>query len=130
MREILRLIVVLSLICGISAGALTVARLNLASRIEKQSDFYVRGPALERLFGKPAEELLGNKISLPIGDHLYPIFYLTEGSEITELAVEAPGLAGEPDGRDGNHSAQRNPGGGFKSGKSFFQKAVARPARR
>jgi len=94
MREIARLIVVLALICGISAAALTVVRQNLALKIEQQSDFYVRGPALERLFSKPASELLGNKVSIPIGGNSYPVFYLTDEGEITGLAIEAPGTGG------------------------------------
>jgi len=94
MREIIRLVVVLALICAVSGGALTVARHTLAPRIEQQSDFYVRGPALERLFEKPAAELLGNKIILPVGDQTYPVFYLADGDEIIGLAIEAPGPGG------------------------------------
>ena len=94
MREIARLIVVLALICGISAAALTVVRQNLALKIEQQSDFYVRGPALQRLFSKPASELLGNKVSILTGDNSYPVFYLTDEGEITGLAIEAPGTGG------------------------------------
>ena len=94
MREMIRLVLVLVLICGISAAALTVARQTLGPRIEKQNDLFVRGPALERLFGKPAAELLDNKISLPVGDRLWPVFYLTDGDEITGLAIEVPGAGG------------------------------------
>lgn len=94
MREIVKLVVVLALICGISAAILTMARQNLALKIEQQSDFYVRGPALERLFSKPASELLGNKISIPIGDNSYPIFYLMNESKVAGLAIEAPGTGG------------------------------------
>lgn len=94
MREIFRLIVVLTLICGISAAALTSVRQNLAARIEQQSDFYVRGPALERLFTKPATGLLGNKINVPAGNNSYPVFYIMRENEITSLAIEAPGTGG------------------------------------
>lgn len=94
MREIIKLVVVLSLICGISAAALTLVRNSLASKIEEQSDFYVRGPALERLFDRPASELLSNKIIMPAGDHSYPVFYLTDEGEITGLAIEVPGRGG------------------------------------
>jgi electron transport complex protein RnfG len=94
MREVIRLVLVLVLICGISAGALTVARQTLGPRIETQNDLFVRGPALERLFDRPASELLDNKVSLPVGDHLYPVFYLIDEGEIAGLAVEAPGAGG------------------------------------
>ena len=94
MREIIKLVVVLALICGISAASLTVVRDNLASKIEEQSDFYVRGPALERLFDKPASELLGNKINMSDSNYSYPVFYLTDGGRIAGLAIEVPGRGG------------------------------------
>jgi electron transport complex protein RnfG len=93
-REIVRLVVVLSAICGFSAGALTFARQHLADRIEKQNDFYVRGPALERLFKQPAADLLDNKISFTMDGLTYPVFFTREGDIITGLAVEAPGAGG------------------------------------
>ena len=94
MREIGRLVAVLFLICSISAGLLAYVRDALASRIEQQSDFYVRGPALERLFQRPAGELLANKINVELGGETYPVFYTREGDEVTGLAVEAPGHGG------------------------------------
>ncbi|MDX9859131.1 MAG: FMN-binding protein [candidate division Zixibacteria bacterium] len=94
MREIVKLVVVLGLICGLSAAALTFARQSLAKKIETQSDLYVRGPALQRLFDRPADQLLQNKITFNSGGGSYTIFYLTEGNEITALAVEAPGPGG------------------------------------
>lgn len=94
MREIGRLVVVLFLICSISAGLLAFARDALAHRIEQQSDFYVRGPALERLFDRPAGELLANKVSVDLGGQIYPVFFTKEEGEVTGLAIEAPGHGG------------------------------------
>jgi len=94
MREIIRLALVLTLICAISAAALTIARNRLGPRIEKQNDFYVRGPALSRLFGQPAQELLDQKISFTVEEDVYPIFYIQEDGRITGLAVEAAGEGG------------------------------------
>ena len=94
MREISKLVLVLSLICGISAAALTVVRISLEERIEMQNDFFVRGPALEQLFKKPANDVLKDKITFSIDDITYPIFYITEGRMITGLAIEAPGRGG------------------------------------
>lgn len=94
MREITKLVLVLVLICGISSAALTAARRVLEPRIEKQNDLFIRGPALNRLLGKPASELLDNKAIFSIDNHPYPIFYLEDEGEITGLAVEAAGLGG------------------------------------
>ena len=94
MREIIKLVVVLTLICGISVGTLEIARANLAGRIEKQNDRYIRGPALSRLFAKPADELLENKINLNLDGQKYPVFFMRENGKVTGLAVEATGKGG------------------------------------
>lgn len=94
MREIGRLVLVLGLICSLSATALSYVRTTLAPRIEQQSDFYVRGPALERLFNRPAEELLANKVTVQVGEQSYPVFYSLDGDKLTGLAVEAAGHGG------------------------------------
>jgi electron transport complex protein RnfG len=94
MREIGRLVLVLTLICGISAAALTAARQSLGPRIEQQNDLYVRGPALERLFELPASELLGRKVNVPLEDETVPVFYLEENGEVAFLALEAAGKGG------------------------------------
>ncbi len=94
MREIGRLVLVLGLIGSLSALALSYVREALQPRIERQSDFYVRGPALERLFDTPASELLGNKIVVEAEGRSYPIFYSKHGDELAGLAVEASGQGG------------------------------------
>lgn len=94
MREIAKLVLVLSLICGISAAALTVVRVSLEDRIDMQNDFYVRGPALEQLFDNPANGILKNKIIFSVNDETYPVFYTIQRNKITGLAIEAPGKGG------------------------------------
>jgi len=94
MREIARLVLVLGLIAACSAAALSYVRTALEPRIERQSDFYVRGPALERLFGAPASEVLGNKIIVEADGLSYPIFYFQTEGRLAGLAVEAPGKGG------------------------------------
>jgi Na+-translocating ferredoxin:NAD+ oxidoreductase subunit G len=94
MREIGRLVLVLGLIGSFSALALSYVRETLQPRIERQSDFYVRGPALERLFDTPASQLLRNKIIVDVDGLSYPIFYSKRGDELAGLAVEASGQGG------------------------------------
>ena len=94
MREILKLVFVLSMICGVSAATLQVVRVNLEPLIEHQNDYYVRGPALERLFDQPASNLLNNKVMFEIEGEQYPIFYTVKDGKITGMAIEAIGKGG------------------------------------
>ncbi len=94
MSDIVRMVVVLSLIAGVCSAALTAANIQLGPRIEKQTDFYVRGPALERLFNKPAEEVLGNKVIINVGDQEIPVFFTKDAQTVSTLAIEAVGKGG------------------------------------
>jgi len=94
MSEIVRMVVVLSLIAGFCSAALTAANIKLAPQIEKQTDFYVRGPALERLFERPAEEVLGNKVVMTLDEQEIPVFFTTKDQEVSTIAVEAIGKGG------------------------------------
>lgn len=94
MSEITRMVVVLSLIAGFCSAALTAANIQLGPLVEKQTDFYVRGPALERLFGKPATEVLGNKVIIHLADQDIPVFFTREDQKVSTLAVEAIGKGG------------------------------------
>lgn len=94
MSEIIRMVVVLSLIAGFSSAALTVANIQLAPQIDKQTDFYVRGPALERLFGKPAKDVLGNKVVVHTEELDIPVFFTKKNDTVSTLAVEAIGKGG------------------------------------
>lgn len=88
------MVVVLSVIAGVCSAALTSANYLLGPMVDKQTDFYVRGPALERLFGQPAEEVLGNKIVVGTEAGDVPVFYTRKGDEVSTLAVEAIGKGG------------------------------------
>ena len=94
MSEITRMVVVLCLIAGVCSAALTVANTQLAPKIDEQTDFYVRGPALERLFARPATEVLKNKVIVSTESGAVPVFFTREGDTVNALAVEAIGKGG------------------------------------
>lgn len=94
MSEITRMVVVLSLIAGVCSAALTSANILLGPQMDKQTDLYVRGPALARLFGKPAEEVLGNKVVVSTVNGDVPVFFTEQGEKVSTLAVEAVGKGG------------------------------------
>lgn len=94
MSDIIRMVVVLSLIAGVSSAALTAANIKLGPQIDKQTDLYVRGPALERLFEQPAEEVLGNKVVIKAAELDIPVFFTTVDDKVATLAIEAIGKGG------------------------------------
>ncbi|WP_136799074.1 MULTISPECIES: FMN-binding protein [Desulfosediminicola] len=94
MSEIVRMVVVLSLIAGFCSAALTAANVKLAPKIEEQTDLYVRGPALERLFNKPAKEVLGNKVVMELNEQEIPVFFTIKDQKVSTIAVEAIGKGG------------------------------------
>ncbi len=94
MSEITRMVVILSLIAGVCSAALTSANLLLAPQVNRQTDLYIRGPALETLFDKPAEEVLLNKIIVSDANGDVPVFFTRDGEEVSSLAVEAVGKGG------------------------------------
>jgi len=94
MREIAKLVLVLGLICGISAGSLATVRTYLSDRIEKQNDLFVRGPALELLLQQPALAILGNKLILDTPDGPVTLFYKLDSGQASGLAIETNGKGG------------------------------------
>ncbi len=86
--EITRMVIILCLIAGVCAAALASANVMLTPMVDKQTDLFVRGPALERLFGVPAKEVLGNKVTMTTPTSEVPVFYLKDGDTVTTLAVE------------------------------------------
>lgn len=94
MHELTRMVVVLSLIAGVCSAALTSANYLLDPYVNKQTDSYVRGPALARLFNKAPEEVLGNKIVVSAENGDVPVFFLKDGDVVSRLAVEAVGKGG------------------------------------
>ncbi len=94
MSELTRMVVVLTLIAGVCSAALTSANYLLDPFVSRQTDFFVRGPALERLFNKPAEEVLPNKVEIAVGDTVVPVFFMKDGGAVSRLAVEAIGSGG------------------------------------
>lgn len=94
MSELTRMVLVLTLIAGFCSAALTAANIQLGPKIQEQTDFYVRGPALERLFAKPAKDVLKNKVVVPTEGGDVPVFFTREGDKVAALAIEAIGKGG------------------------------------
>ncbi len=94
MRDLFKLVLVLTLICAGTAGTLQILQTQLSPQIEMQVDLFIRGPALNRLFSQPAQELLKHKILYHRGNDQIPIFYILDNQNFKKLGIERIGKGG------------------------------------
>ena len=94
MRDLFKLVLVLTLICAGTAGTLQILQTQLSPQIEMQVDLFIRGPALNRLFSQSAQELLKHKILYHRGNDQIPIFYILENQNFIKLGIERTGKGG------------------------------------
>lgn len=92
MTNILRMVAVLSLLCGLSGFALSYLKMVTATRIEDQVLTYVQGPALNRLFARAENSPITDrrKFTLPDG-RLMTLFPVMTGGKLTGVALEESG---------------------------------------
>lgn len=89
MREIARMIVVLSLISAVSGLLLAAVKTATRERIEEQELFYVKGPALEAVLPAHDNDPIKDRkrVSLPGGVELL-VFPARTGGALTAVAFE------------------------------------------
>jgi len=92
MMNILRMVAVLSLLCGLSGFALSYLKMVTASRIEEQVLTYVQGPALNRVFTHADNSPIADrrKFALPDGG-LMTVFPVMRGGKLAGVALEESG---------------------------------------
>ncbi len=99
MGEIVRMIVVLSLICGLSGFTLASVREATKVRIEEQVLTFVQGPALEQVFpahdNSPVKDR--KKFAVPGQDAEIIVFPAMNGGKLSGVAFEvfAKGFGGD-----------------------------------
>ncbi|BBD07381.1 RnfABCDGE type electron transport complex subunit G [Desulfovibrio ferrophilus] len=94
MKEILHMIVVLSLICGVSGFSLATLKQATRERIEGQVLTYVQGPALLAVVGEHDNDPIAERKVL--GDDKQFVFPVIRDGELVGVALEtfAPGYSG------------------------------------
>lgn len=97
MKEILHMIVVLSLICGVSGFSLATLKGATRERIEGQVLTYVQGPALLAVVGDHDNNPIAERKALEEGGHKALVFPVVRGGELVGVALEsfAPGYSGD-----------------------------------
>lgn len=89
MLAIVKMIVVLSAICGIAGFGLSYLKLSTASRIEEQVMTYVQGPAILKVFTSIENSPIADrkKFTLPDGATIM-VFPAKRGGKLIGVAIE------------------------------------------
>jgi Na+-translocating ferredoxin:NAD+ oxidoreductase subunit G len=97
MREIASMIVVLSIICGLSGFALSYLKIATEPLIEVQVLTYVQAPALKSVFPDAENDLLADRQKFMYEDQEITVFPAKKGGKLDSVALEtfAPGYGGD-----------------------------------
>jgi len=97
MKDSLKMIVVLTLICGVCGFLLAGVRHATAARIEDQIMEYVKGPAVEAVLTGVGNNPVQDRRTIRIGDRDVTVFLGKTNGRIESLAFEttADGFGGE-----------------------------------
>lgn len=91
MREILSMILVLSLICGASGYALSKLKEITAPVIEAQVLTYVQGPAIQRVCPEADNNPIAERKSFPLDGRSVTVFPYKRDGKLLGVALESKG---------------------------------------
>ena len=91
MREILSMIIVLSLICGASGYALSMLKEITAPAIEEQVLTYVQGPALKRVCPSATNDPIADRKAFTLDGQSIMVFPYKQGDKLLGVALEGKG---------------------------------------
>ena len=94
MSEVVKMIVVLTLISLLSAFALTALRNGLEARIVAQEEFYVLGPALTELLADATNDPVAQAFSAEVEGEAWRMYPQFEDGECRAIAVLSTGKGG------------------------------------
>jgi len=91
MREMLRMILVLSLICGLSGLTLASVRQATSERIEEQVLTFVQGPSLEQIFSDYDNNPVKDRKTFDLPSGPITVFPALKNGKLTGVAFETFG---------------------------------------
>lgn len=91
MKEMLRMILVLSLICGLSGLTLATVRQATSERIEEQVLTYVQGPSIELIFSDYDNNPVKDRKTFDLPDGPITVFPAMKNGKLTGVAFETYG---------------------------------------
>ncbi len=94
MNEVIKMILVLTVICLVSALALTALNDGLQARIAQQEEFYVRGPAVREVFVDAPNDPVAQAFTVELDGVAWRIYPWIENGECQAVALEVAGKGG------------------------------------
>ncbi len=91
MNEMVRMVVVLSLICGVCALALSGLRTATADQIERQILTYLEGPTVRKVLEGAENDLIEDRQKVEIDGKEMTLFVAKRGGEVWGVAYETVG---------------------------------------
>jgi len=91
MNEMVRMVVVLSLICGVCALALSGLRTATAEQIERQILTYLEGPTVRTVLEGAENDLIEDRQKVEIDGKEMTLFVAKRGGEVWGVAYETVG---------------------------------------
>lgn len=92
MRDILKMLVVLSSICGIAGFALSYLKMVTAGPIEEQVLTYVQGPAIQKVFADAENSPVADRRKFTLADgSSVTVFPAHKGGKLVGVALENAG---------------------------------------
>lgn len=91
MQEMLKMILVLSLICGLSGLTLASVREATSNRIEEQVLTYVQGPSLSQVFTDYDNNPVKDRQTFDLAEGSVTVFPALKGGKLTAIAFETFG---------------------------------------
>lgn len=88
MRDMFRMIVVLSVLCGLSGFALSYLKMITAPRIEEQVLANVQGPAIKHVFPYAENDPIGERKRFEADGRAFMIFPVRSGGALVGVALE------------------------------------------
>ncbi|BCS87430.1 RnfABCDGE type electron transport complex subunit G [Pseudodesulfovibrio sediminis] len=92
MREMIKMILVLSLICGLSGLTLATVREATSKRIEEQVLTYVQGPALDQIFSDYENNPVNDRKVFELPEGAVTVFPFMKGGKLEGVAFETFGV--------------------------------------
>lgn len=91
MKEMIKMVFVLSLICSLSGLTLATVRQATSARVEEQVLTYVQGPALQQIFGDYDNNPVKDRKTFDLPEGPVTVFPVMKNGKLTGVALETFG---------------------------------------